>query len=52
MKLIIQKLKTYINMLNRTSYHKSEYLIPKYDNDILLNERPSFKIVNIVTEVL
>lgn len=41
----------YSSNLNLTSYHKSDYLIPKYDNDIMLNEL-AFKIVNIVTEIL
>ena len=41
----------YSSNLNLTSYNKSDYLIPKYDNDIMLNEL-AFKIVNIVTEIL
>jgi hypothetical protein len=41
----------YPNDLNLISYHPKDYLIPKYNNNIMLNEF-AFKIVNIVTEIL
>lgn len=50
-KYLIINMIDYSNNLNLISYHPNDYLIPEYNNNIILNKF-AFKIVNIVTQIL